>query len=84
MQITSHHCQHYPPVIESCFWQFDEDEIAVSPANMDTTAIFFSVTDYGILFFAFAFFLNGFHLTFSYELIVGTKTTGFVQIIGDF
>ena len=50
--------------------------------NMGSVAIFSVVLDYGILFPAFAFFLNCFHMTFGDEFIIGVKTTDLVQSIG--
>ena len=42
-------------------------------------AVFFVVTDYGNLFPSFTFFLNCFHLTFCYELIICSKATGIMK-----
>ncbi len=50
--------------------------------NMGSVAIFSVVLDYGILFSAFTFFLNCFHMTFGDEFKIGIKTTDFVQSIG--
>lgn len=50
--------------------------------NTGSVAIFSVVLDYGILFTAFAFFLNCFHMTFGDEFKIGVKTTDLVQSIG--
>ena len=50
---------------------------------MDSTAVFVYVTEYGNLFSALAFFLDGLHLTFGYKLIVGTVPTDIMQVICD-
>lgn len=46
-------------------------------------AIFLVVTEYSNLFFSFAFFLDGFHFTFGYELIIRSETTGIMKIVCD-
>ena len=46
-------------------------------------AIFLVVTEYSNLFFSFAFFLDGFHFTFGYELIIRLETTGIMKIVCD-
>lgn len=51
------------------------------PENMGSVAIFSVVLDYGILFSAFTFFLNCFHVAFGDEFKVSIKTTDRVQVI---
>ena len=46
-------------------------------------AIFLVVTEYSNLFFSFAFFLDGFHFTFGYELIIRSETTSIMKIVCD-
>ena len=50
--------------------------------NTGSVAIFSVVLDYGILFSAFTFFLNCFHMTFGNEFKVAIKATFLVQSIG--
>lgn len=45
------------------------------------TAIFIVVIEYCNLFPSFTLFLNCFHFTFGYELIVCSKSTSFMKII---
>ena len=47
--------------------------------NTGSVAVFSVVLDYGILFPAFAFFLDCFHMTFGDEFKIGFKTTVLVQ-----
>lgn len=47
------------------------------------SAIFCVVMVYSILFPSFTFFLNGFHFTFGYELIIRSKATNIMKIIRD-
>lgn len=51
------------------------------PCGYWAAAIFAVVTDYSILFFPFAFFLNISHFTFCYELIICSETTDVMKII---
>lgn len=50
--------------------------------NTGSVTIFSAVLGYGILFPAFTFFLNCFHMAFGNEFKVGIKTTDLVQSIG--
>lgn len=52
--------------------------------NTWLAAVLLSFTDYGNLLSTFTFFLNGFHLTFCYELIISSEVTDIVEIICDF
>ena len=47
-------------------------------------AIFFFVTKFSIFLSSFTFFLNIFHLTFGYKLIVCSKITGIMKGICNF
>ena len=51
---------------------------------MRAAAIFCVVSDYGILFLSFTFFLNCFHLAFGDELVVCAESTGVMYVIRDF
>ena len=53
------------------------------PCIFWVTAIFTVVAKYSNLFFPFAFFLNGSHIAFGYELIIRSETTDFMEIIRD-
>ena len=53
------------------------------PYGYWATAIFAVVVDYSNLFFSFTFFLNCFHFTFGYELVISSKATGPMKIICD-
>ena len=59
-----------------------EEKIATMPENTGSVAIFSAVLDYSILFPAFTFFLNCFHMTFGDKFKVGIKATDPVQGIG--
>ena len=50
--------------------------------NMSIVAFFSFVLDHSILFSAFTFFLNCFHMAFSDEFKVSIKATYLVQCIG--
>lgn len=46
-------------------------------------AFFVVVTEYSNLFSSFTLFLDCFHFTFGYELIIGSKTASFMKSICD-
>ena len=64
------------------FLTVEKNKIATVHENTGSVAIFSVVSDYGILFSAFTFFLDCFHMTFGDKLKAGIKTTDFVQSIG--
>lgn len=53
------------------------------PCIYKAAAIYGVVTKYSNLLSSFTLFLNCFHFTFGYELIIGSKTTSFMKCICD-
>ena len=59
-------------------------EVFQCPSNTRGVALLSAYTKHSNVLSPLTFFLNSFHVSFCYELIVRFKSAGFMEIISDF